>query len=257
MRPPPDGLGFDAELADGLRNALRSLLRQASGGEGASLDLGAVAASLTSRLGAAWQLDQCLENHDLTWAGHPDSARAAALADPAEPLSWYGRSRCRAAMTLLLTAPGIPSLFMGQEWLEDRNWNDNRDPSSLMRWGLASDADPTRRDVLRFCSDLIRVRRSEAALRADGVRVSRAESVERVLVLHRWVDGAGHDAIVVVSFDESPKRGYAIGLPFAADGASASTAMSMTASPIRHRSATTAAWRPTGRRSTGLPPPRG
>jgi len=28
----------------------------------------------------------------------------------------------------LFAAPGIPALFMGQEFLEDKNWSDNRQP---------------------------------------------------------------------------------------------------------------------------------
>ena len=42
VQSPPDGLGFDAELGDGLRDALRDLLSQAAGGASAPLDLSAV-----------------------------------------------------------------------------------------------------------------------------------------------------------------------------------------------------------------------
>ena len=45
---------------------------------------------------------------------------------PADRRSWYARSRSRAATALLFAAPGIPALFMGQEFLEDKNWSDNR-----------------------------------------------------------------------------------------------------------------------------------
>jgi 1,4-alpha-glucan branching enzyme len=34
---------------------------------------------------------------------------------PDDPRSWYARSRARVATGLLLTAPGVPMLFMGQE----------------------------------------------------------------------------------------------------------------------------------------------
>jgi len=49
----------------------------------------------------------------------------AARADPTDARSWYARSRARVATALLLTAPGIPMLFMGQEILEDKPWSDN------------------------------------------------------------------------------------------------------------------------------------
>ncbi len=217
VRPPPDGLGFDAELGDRLRDALRGLLVQTGGGEGASLDLSAVAGALggTSALGDPWRTVQILENQDLTYAGHDGAARVPMLADAADRRSWYARSRSRVASTLLLTAPGIPSLFMGEEFLEDKNWSDDRGANGLIWWeGLAAD-DPTMRDFLHCMTDLIHLRRTLPALRASGVRVSRAENYDRVLVLHRWVEWQGEDVVIVASLDENPKHGYAIGLPFA------------------------------------------
>jgi 1,4-alpha-glucan branching enzyme len=116
---------------------------------------------------------------------------------------------------LLLTAPGIPALFMGQEILEDKPWSDSRNAATLIWWdGLTATADPAMRDFLRCVSDLIALRRSCPALRADGARVSRANDFERVIVLHRWVDGVGQDVVIVASLDESPKHGYWVGLPY-------------------------------------------
>ena len=37
------------------------------------------------------------------------------------------------ATGLLLTAPGIPLLFMGQEFLEDKHWSDS-DKDLLIYW---------------------------------------------------------------------------------------------------------------------------
>ncbi len=217
IRPPPDGLGFDAELGDGLRDALRGLLSQAAGGGSAALDLSTVANTLTTPAGfpAAWCAVQCLENQDLTYAGHDGAARVPVLADASDHRSWYARSRSRVATALLLTAPGIPALFMGEEFLEDKNWSDDRGANALIWWeGLAA-ADSSMRDFLRCVSDLVALRRGQPALRAGGVRVSRADDYDRVIVLHRWVDGAGQDVVVVASLDEQPKQGYWIGLPFA------------------------------------------
>ena len=47
--------------------------------------------------------------------------------------------------------------------------------------------------------------------------MSRAANYDRVIVLHRWVEGAGQDVIVVASLDEQPKHSYWIGLPFAGE----------------------------------------
>ena len=215
--PPPDGLGFDAELGDGLRDALRGLLAQAAGGASAPLDFSAVASSLVSPAGCpdAWRAVQFLENQDLTYAGHAGAARIAMLADASDRRSWYARSRSRVVTSLLLAAPGIPSLFMGEEFLEDKNWSDDRRAGGLIWWEGLDDSNPAMCDFLRCMTDLVQLRRTQPALRAAGARVSHVRNYDRIIVLHRWVEGEGRDVVVVASLDEAPKHGYAIGLPFA------------------------------------------
>jgi 1,4-alpha-glucan branching enzyme len=219
VRLPPQGLGFDAELSDGLRDALRDLLKQASAGASAALDLAAVAGTLVvpAAMPEGWRLVQCLENQDLTYAPHSDAARVAWLADAEDRRSWYARSRSRVATGLLFAAPGIPALFMGQEFLEDKNWSDNRGVCDLIWWQGLDDASPVMRDFMRFVADMTRLRRSQPALRGSGARVSRAENFDRVIVLHRWIEGQPLDVVVVANLAEQPKQGYAIGLPFAGD----------------------------------------
>jgi 1,4-alpha-glucan branching enzyme len=217
VRPPPLGLGFDAELGDGLRDALRGLLGQAAGGARAALDLSGVAGALAGQPGFPdrWRLVQCLENQDLTYAGHPGAARVPTLADATDRRSWYARSRSRVATALLLTAPGIPCLFMGEEFLEDKPWSDDPGAGGLIWWDGLAGPDPAMRDFLRCVTDLVWLRRDQPALREGGVRVARADAWDRLIVLHRWIEGQGRDVIVVASLDEQPKHGYRIGLPFA------------------------------------------
>src|SRR5271165_7109149 len=92
VTPTPAGLGFDAALGDAFRDAVRGLLTQAAGGEGAQLELDPVAAALNLPAGydAAWRLVQCLENHrgfrqdggdERKGQRHPDRAPALAFAD--------------------------------------------------------------------------------------------------------------------------------------------------------------------------------
>jgi 1,4-alpha-glucan branching enzyme len=219
LRSLPQGLGFDAELGDGLRDALRDLLGQASAGASAALRLSAAASALAvpAAIPEGWRLVQCLENQDMTYAPHSDAARVATLADSSDRRSWYARSRSRAATGLLFAAPGIPALFMGQEFMEDKNWSDNRHVDGLIWWEGLDGTNSAMRDFMRFIADLIQVRRSQPALCGSGARVSRAENFDRVIVLHRWIEGQRLDVIVVANLAEQPKLGYAIGLPFAGD----------------------------------------
>ena len=60
----------------------------------------------------------------------------AALGISATKLGW-GRSRF--AMGLLMTSPGIPLVFMGQEFLEDKQWSDTPNSNFEIWWqGLDS-----------------------------------------------------------------------------------------------------------------------
>ncbi len=221
VTPAPAGLGFDAALGDRPRDALRGMLAEAEGGRDAHVHLDRVAEALLRppALPAAWAVVQCLENHDVVpWdcdSGAPRAPRVPAVADPSRPHSWYGRSRARVATALLLTAPGIPMLFVGREILEARPWHDDIRFWSqfLIGW---DEVEPlrARRDFLRFVQDLVALRRQHPAFSGKGVRVPQVHAHDRALVLHRWVEDEGRDIVVVASLNEQALDHYPITLPW-------------------------------------------
>jgi 1,4-alpha-glucan branching enzyme len=212
---PPGGLGFDAELGDALRDALRNLLTQLTAGAEAAITLDTVAATFATTAGIAdaWRLVQCLENQDLTYNGHTGAARVATLADPSDHSSWYAASRARAISALLMTAPGIPMLFMGEEILEDRLWCDDRSSSNTLIWWDGVASTQARSDFLHHTTDLLALRRTQPALRGPNIRISRSRNDDRVLVIHRWLDD-GADIIIIANLAEHAWYHYGIGLPW-------------------------------------------
>jgi len=121
-----------------------------------------------------------------------------------EPAIMYARSRSRVATTLLLTAPGIPMLFMGQEILEDKPWHEDiRFWSQFMIWWDGLSVDRSMRDFLRFTQDLIQLRRRYPALCGEGMRVPEVHNHDRIIVVHRWLEGEGRDLLVVASLNET------------------------------------------------------
>jgi 1,4-alpha-glucan branching enzyme len=208
------GMGFDVVQHDGLRGALRGAVGAASGGANAFVPMSAIGSALYPRgFDHGWRAVTCVENHDLVLAGR--DPRLPVLADPSNPRSWYARSRSRVATAILLTAPGIPQLFMGQEFLEDRPWDVLPTGPNLLSWdGLDASADSSRRDHLRFTRDLIRLRRDLPALRGDNVRAFFCSDHDRVIAWHRWREDSGDDVIVVASFAETTRSGYEIGFPY-------------------------------------------
>ena len=212
VRPTASGgAGFDAVWSDRLRGAVRGAIGQASAGAGAAVALDPVRDGIypPANIPEAWRSVHCVENHDVVFAGR--DPRVPALADGADHGSWYARSRSRVATGLLLTAPGVPLVFMGQEFLEDKPWSDS-DPNLLIDWNALS-SDKTRQDHLRFCRELIALRNREPALRGDPVNVFHVHDGNRVIAFHRWLAGNGRDVVVVASLNESTFWSYQVGFP--------------------------------------------
>jgi 1,4-alpha-glucan branching enzyme len=217
LRPRDQGgAGFDAVVDAGLREALRRAIAQAAAGREARVDLGGVARALAVQHGSAWRSVHHLENHDVVRVNNDSDRepRIPALADGADARSWYARSRSRVANGLLFTAPGIPMLFMGQEFLEDKYWSDSPDHfRDCLIWWDGLDSDRAMQDHLRFARELLALRRRQPALRADQVNVFHVDDGNRVIAFHRWLEGAGRDVVVIASLREETWWDYEIGFP--------------------------------------------
>lgn len=211
----PEGMGFHAAWHDGMRQSIRGAISQAATGRESYVNMGSIRDALYRpyNFPAAWQAIQYLESHDTIDISHLDrQPRIAALSDGNNPRSWYGRSRSRLATGLLMTAPGIPMIFTGQEFLESRFWSDNPTPETLTSWD-ALNGNREMMDHLRFTGDLISLRRKQPALRAEAINVFHVHDGNRIICFHRWLENRGRDVVVVASLSESTLWGYQIGFP--------------------------------------------
>ena len=221
---PPSGMGFDAGYGDALRDAVRNVIAACTGGRDVRIDLDPIrdALALTYRNPGRWSVFQCIENHDLLYYDHTGSdrrPRIAALADPSDARSWYARSRAKVATGLLLTAPGIPMIFMGQEFLEDKYWSDwPGHPDLLIWWDGLEGQDKSMTDQHRFTRDLMWLRRKQPALRGDGLNVFHVHNDNRVIAFHRWLPEVGRDVVVVASLNECTFDHYSYRLGFPGGG---------------------------------------
>lgn len=218
VAPPPVGAGFDTTLTDGLRIAIRDVIGNASAPDERPLNMTGLAKSLWPEgFHEPWRFVQGPENHDIVYRGREQ--RIARLGDPDHPRSWFARSRARVATGLSLTAPGIPMLFMGQEFLEDKQWADDfvTHRELLLHWSGLEQGDRQMIDHLRFTRELLQVRRRLPALRGQGFRAAHVHDQNRVLTFHRWVEGQGHDLLVVVHLADFTRVGYRLGFPAGGD----------------------------------------
>jgi len=206
------GAGFDASWNDGVRDSVRAAIASAAGGATAQVSMDRIAAAISAvGLRDRWRAVQAVENHDIVYVGR--SPRIARLAGGNDARSWYARSRSRVAMGLILTSPGIPLLFMGQEILEDKSWSDTPSSDTSIWWAGLFGGDKSMGDFLRFSRELIGLRRSHPALRGEGCSIIHVHDQNRVLAFQRWVEGVGSDVVVVCSLNEDTWYNYAIGFP--------------------------------------------
>lgn len=215
--PVHGGAGFDATWHDGIRTSVRAAIAAASAGRQARVDLGQVAANLWApNFLNAWRAVQYVESHDEVYRDR--NSRIARVADASNTRSWYARSRSRVAAGLVITAPGIPMIFMGQSFHEDKQWADDAgNHANLLLWwdGLDFGHDPHMGRFHRFMEELCWLRRNQPALRAETINPFHVHNDNRILAFHRWVPGEGRDVVVVVSLNDATFGSYELGWPAA------------------------------------------
>jgi 1,4-alpha-glucan branching enzyme len=146
------------------------------------------------------------ESHDEVANGR---ARLPHDIAPHDPGGWFARKRSALGAVLVFTAPGIPMVFQGQEFLEDE-WFRDVDPldwSKKQRFA----------GIFRLYQDLIRMRRDRAGfagLQGHNVNVFHCNDADKVIAFHRWDrGGAGDDVVLALNFANRAYDRYRIGLP--------------------------------------------
>jgi len=207
-----NGAGFDASQNDGLRDAVRNTISQATHGANAYVDMSSIAREIASPVfHDKWRAVQCTENHDIVRKDR--GWRIPVIADSSDSQSWYARSRSRVALGLTLTAVGIPHLFMGQEFLEDKQWHDEPNSPFQIWWDGLSQGNKSRLDFLHFTQELVATRNRLKGLTSEGINVFHVHNDNRILAFHRWIPNQGYDVVVIVSLKEQTYYDYEIGFP--------------------------------------------
>ena len=207
-RPASDGgAGFGAQWGAGFFHTLRSCL--VAPGDNAR-DVQALSIALAQRFNNdAFHRVIYTESHDEV-AARAGQARVPELIAPGSADSFFAQKRSTLGGALVMTAPGIPMIFMGQEFLEWGAWTD----AASLDWSkLSSFA-----GIHALYRDLIRLRRNwydtTRGLSGHNVNVHHVNDRDKVIAFHRWADGGARDDVVVIA--NMANRGYdnyRIGLP--------------------------------------------
>ena len=204
---PEGGAGYGSQWDDQFVHPIREAVIAADD-EHRSMDK--VAHAITHRYNSdAFERVIYSESHDEVANGR---ARLPQEIDPDGAKSYFAQKRSTLAAALVFTSPGIPMLFMGQEFLEG-GWFRDTVP---VDWDKQAEF----RGIIRMFRDLIRLRLNRdgrsRGLCGQNVQVTHVYDDLNMIAFRRWDKGGPNDDVLVVAnFHREPRQGYTLGFPSA------------------------------------------
>ena len=205
-RPAEEGgAGFHAQWDANFVHPVRELVIQS---EDAYRSMAALRHALEfNYAGDAFRRVVYSESHDEVANG---KARVPQEINPQDPTGWHAQKRSTLAASLVFTAPGIPMLFQGQEFLQGEWFRDD----VPLDWELRDDF----RGIVRLYRDLIALRRDlrgfSRGLCGQFINVYHVNEQANMVAFQRWDQhGPGDDVVVVLNFGHEAQGGYRIGMP--------------------------------------------
>jgi 1,4-alpha-glucan branching enzyme len=199
------GAGFNAQW-DG--EFVHSVRQAVIIGDDKLRDLGAVSKAIEHR----YDLDVFrrviyTESHDEVANGR---ARVPEEIWPGKVDSWFSKKRSTLAGALVLTSPGVPMIFEGQELLEDR-WFQDKVP---IDWSRAKDE----HGILKMYRDMIALRRNMSGITkglcGQNIHIYHFDDGAKIIAFHRWdKQGPADSVVVVVNMMNQNRDDYVIGFP--------------------------------------------
>ena len=199
------GACFDTQWDEGFVHPVRAALSEI---DDVNRSMAAIASAITNRYNDdAFERVVYTESHDEVANG---KQRLVSEIDEENPTGWYAERRAGLGALLVFTAPGVPMIFQGQEFLRDRWFDDDRP----IDWEAAGEQDRT----MRLYRDLIALRRNleghSSGLGGQGVDVHHVDEESKVVAFRRWRDDdPDGETLVVVNFADREWRDYRIGVP--------------------------------------------
>jgi 1,4-alpha-glucan branching enzyme len=199
------GAGFDTQWDGAFAFPVRSVIEAANDSD---RNMFTVRDAVTKAFNAQMQQRVIYtENHDEVANGRQ---RVPETIWPGNAGSWFSRKRSTLGAALVLTAPGIPLIFQGQEFLED-GWFASEDP---LDWSKST----TYAGIRQLYKDLIGLRRNlggnTKGLTGYFTNFFHLNNGAKVVAYHRWANGGtGDDTVMLMNFSNTSFPNYRIGLP--------------------------------------------
>ncbi|PAY18966.1 1,4-alpha-glucan branching protein [Rhodopirellula sp. SM50] len=199
------GAGFSTQWDAKFVHPIRDVITQP---DDAGRDMNKVREALMHAYNAdAFQRVVYTESHDEVANG---KSRVPSEVDEADPDSYFAQKRSTLGIALVMTAPGIPMLFQGQELLQDGWFQDTEE----LEWDNAESLG----GIGELISDLIALRLNHdgctKGLTGQHIDVFHVNHRDKVVAYVRRFDGGpGDDVVVIANFAHQHFENYEFGLP--------------------------------------------
>jgi len=199
------GAGFIAQWELNFPGVLREALKT---NDPEGIDIAGICSELTRRYNNQW-LSRVIytDSHDSAANG---SARLNEVISPNFGDNLFARQQSLIAATILLTTPGIPMIFQGQEFMQVGEFNDwqGLDWNRAMRFFGIIDA----------YKHLIALRKNShnltAGLIGPNINLTHVDETNKVIAYHRWQEGGPlDDTMVIINFSNRLFNSYELGFP--------------------------------------------
>jgi 1,4-alpha-glucan branching enzyme len=204
------GAGFDSQYFDHFTDRLREEIIDAAYGDPEMWVIADILDGSGEYLSGRY-VTNYFELHDEAW---PSSGgqRMVRTIDPTAPHDdQYAKGRVKLAQGIVLTAPGIPAILQGTEWLEDNNFG--TDAENRIDWSHKT----TYSGIFDYFTDIIHLRTSNPGLRADaGIEIFHVNDGSNVIAFRR-TDYGDNDVVVVANFSNTDLGSYRLGIPLNED----------------------------------------
>ncbi len=115
--------------------------------------------------------------------------------------------RAKLAAVLLMTAMGVPMIWMGEEFGEHKRKSEAVTQPKKIAWSLLEKEE--NRDLFEYYKSLITLRKQHPALQSDNIQFFHENPAAKVLAYVRWND-AGDRVVVVANFSDKYLAGYQV-----------------------------------------------
>lgn len=199
------GAGFDAQWGLSFPHTVRSALNLESAEYGNTL----ASELIHTYNGDVFQKVIFSDSHDTAANG---AVRLSEAASPGNSGSLPARQFGLLANAIMLTAPGIPMLLQGGEFMQEGSFNDWR----MLEWDRTTQF----AGIVMAHQHMVNLRKNlyhnTAGLTGSGINVFHENMSSNVIAYHRWLHGGPHDdVIVIVNASAQRFKNYKLYVPVA------------------------------------------